>query len=780
MSEDVIVPGASYADWQAGYKLFKDSLVPFVCTREYPVGPGSELHQAMLGKVPSQLINANRLKSKDIPDVVSERYVYGFTGWVTRKTTAEEVKRWALEPLYGLGISGRYVFAIDIDIDSTLFADAVARTCRNFINTEEPVKYVVRRRANIGRRILLFRLAKEDYIEGEQFKKTIITTEQGKIEFLFQRCFIALIGTHVSSGERYEIEGGLPKSLEDFPELTKKQIQDLMGALYERYSISEDAKHYPVLEGENIVDRESVFKNEGDPVFEYLKNTAYFKSVSRDGSVNVHCPWEEEHSQGDSETTVKYYPPNGKEGRRGFKCLHASHTHSKTYQDFETAIGYTASLFPTEAIDTAAGKAVAFTAGTELKVSRAQLYYNDQVQIAGFYDKTEKGVVKPTRFNCELLFSTAERCGFIPHYDLFKQSVFLEIGEKRVQLDQDVLSELYRLCIKHGFNSSLPIAVIEESITAVARLKRNMIDSAKDYLESLTWDGECRVDHFLSKVFRLENNAYLKAVGRYLMSALAGRQLQPGVKADMIPVLIGNEGVRKSAFIKALSLIGEEGFSELNLAHKDSDLSRLCEGRVIVEVADLQGMSKRDSGELLAWVTTQVDSYIPKYKELKVERPRRTLVLATSNNKLFLNENTGRRRFLPIDLYHLIRNKKYVDTKYIEDNLQQLWAEGAQLFKEHGVLYRDAELTVLNEYSDFTVEDPLIQALEEAAIDEETGELKEELSFKSLSLQIYGTSVMQLRPAHVVKLQKALVSMGYIKDRVKKDSYFYTGRNDGN
>jgi predicted P-loop ATPase len=55
-----------------------------------------------------------------------------------------------------------------------------------------------------------------------------------------------------------------------------------------------------------------------------------------------------------------------------------------------------------------------------------------------------------------------------------------------------------------------------------------------------------RVATLLLGYFGTEDTPYTRAVGRYTWTALAGRCAEPGVKADMVPVLIGLQGAGKT------------------------------------------------------------------------------------------------------------------------------------------------------------------------------------------------------------------------------------------
>src|SRR5690606_30275841 len=104
----------------------------------------------------------------------------------------------------------------------------------------------------------------------------------------------------------------------------------------------------------------------------------------------------------------------------------------------------------------------------------------------------------------------------------------------------------------------------------------------------------------------------------------AARILDPGAKVDMVPVLVGEEGTRKST---AISLIPphEEFFAEFNLQLDDEKLARLMRGCLVGELAELRGISVRDAESVLAWITRRHEKWVPKFKEYATSLARRVV-----------------------------------------------------------------------------------------------------------------------------------------------------------
>ena len=134
---------------------------------------------------------------------------------------------------------------------------------------------------------------------------------------------------------------------------------------------------------------------------------------------------------------------------------------------------------------------------------------------------------------------------------------------------------------------------------------------------------------------------------KYLVGAVA-RLMQPGCPYVPTPVLIGTQGIHKSASAKILfgnDFVADEISNNLD---KD-DVSRAHEF-LCTEIAEMDGLTtKSDRERFKAFLTRTVDTYRPSYGACNVRRKRAFVFWGTSNN-VPLNDPTGNRRFVAIDL----------------------------------------------------------------------------------------------------------------------------------
>lgn len=106
---------------------------------------------------------------------------------------------------------------------------------------------------------------------------------------------------------------------------------------------------------------------------------------------------------------------------------------------------------------------------------------------------------------------------------------------------------------------------------------------------------------------------------------------------------------------------------------QDVESKRVMEaigGKWIVESAELSGMRKGEVEKIKAQLSRQFDRARMAYDRIAKEVPRQCVFFGTTNSTEFLRDETGNRRFWPVDVSRF-------DVAALRRDRDQLWAEAA-------------------------------------------------------------------------------------------------------
>lgn len=216
----------------------------------------------------------------------------------------------------------------------------------------------------------------------------------------------------------------------------------------------------------------------------------------------------------------------------------------------------------------------------------------------------------------------------------------------------------------------------------------------REYLKALEWDGEQRIDTLLIDLFGAEDNIYTREAIRKQLVASVARAYNPGVKYDVVLVLVGKEqGTGKSSFIKRL---GRQWFSDSFMGVSGKESMEQLHGAWVIEMAELSGLKKAEVEAIKHYITKQEDTFRPAYGRTSETYPRQCTFWGTTNSKDFLIDSQNR-RFNPVDVHDITvpNNPKMLKFLQDDDLLNQVWAEAVHLYKNYEPLILSPEAEVI-------------------------------------------------------------------------------------
>ncbi len=215
----------------------------------------------------------------------------------------------------------------------------------------------------------------------------------------------------------------------------------------------------------------------------------------------------------------------------------------------------------------------------------------------------------------------------------------------------------------------------------------------RELVDTLVWDGTPRIEAFLTVWMKAADEAYSREVSRLIFAGGVHRLYHPGSKFDLMPVLIGTEqGEGKSTLVEWLAM-DEAYYGEVTDIENPKGIEQLS-GVWIAEMGELLALTRaRELEAIKAYLTRLKDRYRAPYNRFLSERPRQCIFIGTTNNRQFLVDKTGNRRFLPI-LIHSGAKDLFAHEEEIRAYIRQCWAE-AKSRMDAGLLspYEDYDLT---------------------------------------------------------------------------------------
>lgn len=303
-----------------------------------------------------------------------------------------------------------------------------------------------------------------------------------------------------------------------------------------------------------------------------------------------------------------------------------------------------------------------------------------KVDLAKFPDQPRAGSNQPvsTVDNVAFLLDAA---GIKPRYNEIKKQLEIEIpGHEGTDDNRDnaTMTEIVSLAAKHG----MPISSVPEFVGLIA--DRNAYNPVAQWIRSQPWD---QTDRLADVVDTLEAdpeyNQHLKRtlIRKWLLSATAAALMPKGFRCRGVLTLQGPQGIGKTSWLKSLINVPALRDSVIKLDHhidggnKDTILGAISNW--IVELGELESCFRKDISRLKSFLTTDADRLRKPYARAESAYPRRTVFMATVNDRNFLIDATGNTRFWTIPVERIEFNHG-IDMQQVFAQLAEEWEAGAE------------------------------------------------------------------------------------------------------
>ena len=277
----------------------------------------------------------------------------------------------------------------------------------------------------------------------------------------------------------------------------------------------------------------------------------------------------------------------------------------------------------------------------------------------------KKGVPFVNAENAVRILSTDKNCVSHFRYNDFFHAEEIRDGEVWRELEKkDINFYMLYLQRTYEFFEKINAQMVEDAIIGVCA--KNKVNPPKDWLLSLVWDKTPRLNTWLRNTYGVAEMEYHESVGANWLKGLVKRIIYPGCKFDFVLILEGPQGWQKT---ESLSVLGRGYHVETILSAENKDFFMVMGRNIIVEFSEGHTMNRSDTRLLKSIITMKEDQYRVPYGRGVGRFPRQCVFAMTTNESTYLRDETGNRRFLPVEI------KNPANIEWLKENLEQLYAE---------------------------------------------------------------------------------------------------------
>lgn len=270
--------------------------------------------------------------------------------------------------------------------------------------------------------------------------------------------------------------------------------------------------------------------------------------------------------------------------------------------------------------------------------------------------------------------------GIICRYNVVKKRIIHNIPGESFSTENEEESAL--ACI-YSFMKEVQLPVDGYKIYLTRIADENHYNPVLEWVRSKPWDRHSRLPELYATISSPEEEAKNLLIRRWLISAMH-MALGEGIDGAGCLVLQGPQDLGKTWWTKKLvpdSLRKELIRTDATVDPKDKDQVSQVISYWICELGEIGAtFRKSDLDALKSFITRDHDTMRRPYGEGDKRYPRRTALIASVDQMIYLHDTAGNRRFWTIPCTAI--------NSYHEIDMQQLWAEVLDLIETHGESWR--------------------------------------------------------------------------------------------
>lgn len=244
------------------------------------------------------------------------------------------------------------------------------------------------------------------------------------------------------------------------------------------------------------------------------------------------------------------------------------------------------------------------------------------------------------------------------------------------------------------------VKVYFESVLGVAFSNQAMLDGMEtffsersynpvmEYMERAAenWDGRKRINQMLQVYLGAEDIDLVSKIAEMWLVGAVAKVYEPYAKFDYVLDLVGGQGVGKTSLLQKL---GGEWYTDAVTDFANKDNYDIMLKALIVNDDEMVASNRMSFAETKAFISKTSLRFRKPYMKRTEEFAKNFVLARTTNQKEYLKDKTGERRFLSV-MADTSRQKKH-PMEIEPETIEQIWGEAVTIYKAGADLMFDKE-----------------------------------------------------------------------------------------
>lgn len=244
------------------------------------------------------------------------------------------------------------------------------------------------------------------------------------------------------------------------------------------------------------------------------------------------------------------------------------------------------------------------------------------------------------------------------------------------------------------------VKVYFESVLGVAFSNQAMLDGMEtffsersynpvmEYMEraASNWDGRKRINQMLQVYLGAEDIDLVSKIAEMWLVGAVAKVYDPYAKFDYVLDLVGGQGVGKTSLLQKL---GGDWYTDAVTDFANKDNYDIMLKALIVNDDEMVASNRMSFAETKAFISKTSLRFRKPYMKRTEEFAKNFVLARTTNQKEYLKDKTGERRFLSV-MADTSRQKKH-PMEIEPETVEQIWGEAVTIYKTGADLMFDKE-----------------------------------------------------------------------------------------